>query len=340
MSSKKWAAVVVVTMGWVMLVPVSGCSGSGATDPGGDAGPDSSSGACTLGKAGCQVHTSDGNGGGSSSGEAAATGCASCAGATPVCVQGQCVACAADSDCPSTGTSCATSTCSSNACVTTKTALGAACTDHGGIVCNGQGTCTTSHCSDGVEDADETGTDCGGPTCGKCAAGATCKANTDCTTGDCLSGTCVSCGTATSTQTCCPDGTGVRLIDTQTLCASEGTQWTSCDGRFGLIMQTDGNLVLYEGPCVKTACGTPLWASHTVGCGGCASMQGDGNLVVYDLGGMQPGHACWASGTNGHAGAYLQLQNDGDLVMYPAMGDAGVVVDAGTAIWSTNTCCH
>jgi hypothetical protein len=105
-------------------------------------------------------------------------------------------------------------------------------------------------------------------------------------------------------------------------------------------MQTDGNLVLYEGPCVNTHCGVPLWASHTVGCGGCVSMQSDGNLVVYDSVGQLSGHACWASGTNGHAGAYLQLQNDGDVVMYPAVGDAGVAPDAGTSLWSMGTCCH
>ena len=110
-------------------------------------------------------------------------------------------------------------------------------------------------------------------------------------------------------------------------------------------MQTDGNLVLYEGPCVNMSCGTPLWASHTVDCGGCVSMQSDGNLVVYDSGGMQPGHACWASGTNGHPGAYLQLQNDGNVVMVPPPGDAGAGADAGgsdagTMIWSTNTCCR
>jgi hypothetical protein len=109
-----------------------------------------------------------------------------------------------------------------------------------------------------------------------------------------------------------------------------GTQWTSCDGRFGLIMQTDGNLVLYEGPCVGTKCGTPLWASNTVGCGGCAAMQEDGNLVVYDGAGRLSGHASWASGTNGNSGAVLALQNDGNLVIY----------SGSTPIWASNTCCH
>ena len=224
MSSTTWAAVVVGAVGWVTLAPVSGCSSSGVIEnkSGGDAGQDSSPGACSPGQPGCQ---GDSGGGGNSGGEAAATGCAACSGATQVCVQGQCVACAADSDCPSTGTSCAISTCASNACVSTKTALGTPCADHAGVVCDGQGACTTSHCSDGAKDADETGVDCGGATCSKCPAGATCKGNADCDTGDCSSGTCVTCGTATSTQTCCPDGTGVTLVDTHAVCASEGTQW-------------------------------------------------------------------------------------------------------------------
>src|SRR5581483_8730991 len=79
-----------------------------------------------------------------------------------------------------------------------------------------------------------------------------------------------------------------------------GESLRSCDGRFELIMQGDGNLVVYEGA-------SALWASRTNGRGGrTAVMQGDGNLVVYAAGG-----AVWASGTNGHGGASLAMQNDG-----------------------------
>jgi hypothetical protein len=113
------------------------------------------------------------------------------------------------------------------------------------------------------------------------------------------------------------------------MCAPEGIQWMSCDGRFKLIMQTDGNLVLYGG-CSASGCGGALWASNTVGCGGCVSMQSDGNLVVYDSGGQLSGHACWASGTNGHSPAILALQNDGNLVLY----------SGGSAVWATNTSGH
>jgi hypothetical protein len=327
MSFTAWAAAVVSGVGCAILVTASGCSSSGAieTRPGADGGRDSPGAACTPGNPGCQSDSGSADSGTGDAGdvEAAPTGCTF------------------DTDCPSTGTSCATSACSASACVTTKAPLGTPCSDHAGIVCDGHGTCVDAHCSDGAMDSDETGTDCGGATCGKCAPGATCKTNGDCTTGDCNGGTCVTCGTATSTLTCCPDGSGVTLIDTLAVCAPEGMQWLSCDRRFGLIMQTDGNLVLYDGPCVNGHCGTPLWASNTVSCGGCVTMQGDGNLVVYGAAGQVAGDACWASGTNGHPGAYLQLQNDGDLVMYSSPGDAGVGPDGGpVSVWSSNTCCH
>lgn len=80
--------------------------------------------------------------------------------------------------------------------------------------------------------------------------------------------------------------------------------------QYRLIMQTDGNLVLY-GPNGAT------WAtSSTIGGGDrLMVMQCDGNLVVYN-GASQP---LWYSGTNGHYGAWLALQDDGNLVIYDAL---------------------
>jgi len=52
-------------------------------------------------------------------------------------------------------------------------------------------------------------------------------------------------------------------------------------------------------------------------------MQTDGNFVLYDA----QNRPLWASGTNGQAGAYLAIQDDGNLVVYK-----------GTATpWSSNT---
>lgn len=81
---------------------------------------------------------------------------------------------------------------------------------------------------------------------------------------------------------------------------------TSCDGRFNLVMQGDGNLVLYQGS-------NALWHTQTHGQPGKAAvMQEDGNFVVYTA----EGQALWNAGTHGHPGAVLRLQDDGTLVIY------------------------
>ncbi len=94
---------------------------------------------------------------------------------------------------------------------------------------------------------------------------------------------------------------------------NELNQWTlepgayllSPDHQYELIMQGDGNLVLYKA-------GTALWSSETSGdAGAYAVMQGDGNLVVY-----QEGVAEWNSNTEGFPGAYLQVQDDSNAVIY------------------------
>jgi hypothetical protein len=99
-----------------------------------------------------------------------------------------------------------------------------------------------------------------------------------------------------------------------------GQSWPSCDGRFSLNMQADGNLVLYEGT-------TPLWATNTQGALiSEVIMQSDGNLVLYN----DSNAPLWASNTSGHANAYLQIQTDGNAVVY-----AGT-----TPLWDTATWGH
>ncbi|HVY46673.1 MAG TPA: phage tail tip lysozyme, partial [Minicystis sp.] len=97
-----------------------------------------------------------------------------------------------------------------------------------------------------------------------------------------------------------------------------GTSFASCDGRFTLAMQTDGNLVVYRG-------GSAMWATGTNGRGGyVAVMQGDGNFVVYG----KHSDALWDSHTNGSAGARLVMQDDGNLVVYASNG---------AALWASGT---
>jgi len=92
---------------------------------------------------------------------------------------------------------------------------------------------------------------------------------------------------------------------------------SSPDGRFKLLHQTDGNLVLYRWD------GAALWASNTF-TGYQTYMQADGNLVTYD----SSWNPVWSSNTWGWWGSYLRVQNDGNLVIYTPQGQA---------IWSTGT---
>lgn len=96
-----------------------------------------------------------------------------------------------------------------------------------------------------------------------------------------------------------------------------------------LVMQTDGNLVVYdrETSAVTPAAPAPrltypTWSSGTAGQPGAfAVLQTDGNLVVYSAG----GRALWWSGTSGRDTALVMQQSDGNLVLYGAAG----------ALWST-----
>lgn len=84
-----------------------------------------------------------------------------------------------------------------------------------------------------------------------------------------------------------------------------------------LVMQSDGNLVLYR-------YGKPRWASGTNRYPGSRLIvQSDGNLVVYD-GALVPR---WTSRTAGKGGTRLNLQGDGNLVLYSHTG----------AVWATGT---
>jgi len=100
---------------------------------------------------------------------------------------------------------------------------------------------------------------------------------------------------------------------------SEGSQLTSSSGYY-LIMQTDGNLVLYD--CTPTY----LFATGTTGGGNRLVMQGDGNLVIYN----SSNKSIWSSGTqNQGTGPYtLNMQTDGNLVIYDS---------TNKALWKTST---
>lgn len=86
-----------------------------------------------------------------------------------------------------------------------------------------------------------------------------------------------------------------------------------------LMMQSDGNLVLYHN---KSA----VWSSHTANIGANrVVMQSDGNLVIYTSGGS----AVWSSRTSGKGSSYAVMQADGNFVVYTSTGSATWQSDTG-----------
>jgi hypothetical protein len=114
-----------------------------------------------------------------------------------------------------------------------------------------------------------------------------------------------------------PSGAGI-LNPGQSL--NPGQTLASPNGRYVLKYQTDANLVLYDN-------GAPVWAINcwpgcmNIGAAGVATMQTDGNFVVYNSGGSP----VWHTYTNGNPGAHLAVQDDSNLIVYSS---------AGSALWS------
>lgn len=103
--------------------------------------------------------------------------------------------------------------------------------------------------------------------------------------------------------------TSSRLVAGSTM---RGGQWlTSANGRYRLYMQGDSNLVIYD-----MTDGTALWWTGASAANGLAIFQSDGNFVVYD-GDNNP---IYFTGTAGNPGAFMVLQDDGNLVIYSAAG--------------------
>lgn len=111
-----------------------------------------------------------------------------------------------------------------------------------------------------------------------------------------------------------------------------GQSVVSPSGRFSLVMQTDGNLVLKDG-------GTPYWSSGTAGYYGArATLQTDGNFVIYY--GSTP---VWYTSTNLTTtdGKYTTLivANDGHIQIVNYFRNftlSGAAAPAGGA-WTPNS---
>lgn len=94
-----------------------------------------------------------------------------------------------------------------------------------------------------------------------------------------------------------------------------GQSISSANGVYRFVMQTDGNLVLYQNQ-------RALWSSQTNGSQAKqAIMQTDGNFVVYFS-----NRGPWATGPRVQ-GSYIVVQDDGNVVVY----------GGGRALWATGT---
>jgi lysophospholipase L1-like esterase len=98
----------------------------------------------------------------------------------------------------------------------------------------------------------------------------------------------------------------------------------SCDGRFELYLQDDGNMILYFGNTILT---TTSSEGHTPAV---ATLLADGNFAIFD----PHGNILWQTHSAGLLGQALFLQNDANLVIYQA------VSANSTPVWASNTCCH
>ena len=130
-----------------------------------------------------------------------------------------------------------------------------------------------------------------------------------------------------------PDNLGSTL--TPTGCPNAGG-WGGCllqpgqflvspNQEYELIMQTDGNLVLYY-----ESQADPIWDTGTAGNPGAFfRIQTDGTLIVMSAGNSQ---SLWGPTASGTPSPTLTLQNDGNLVEY-----ASVSGGSPYAVWSTKT---
>jgi hypothetical protein len=126
-------------------------------------------------------------------------------------------------------------------------------------------------------------------------------------------------GAAERPQFTAPSGSTVYQTGNFTL--TQGS--TMSVGAMSLIMQTDGNLVLYQQD------GTVVWSTGTGGqdCSGgqcVAIFQTDGNFVVYN-----GGTPLWSSGTSGHP--------DAQLILSPRSPQLEIITGDDSVLWATTT---
>lgn len=124
-------------------------------------------------------------------------------------------------------------------------------------------------------------------------------------------------GTASAATPPGYDVIGSQLAAGQSL--MPGTELLSPSGNYGLLMQWDGNLVMYSGPPGSQSARWgnapyPMWSLGTYGQpGNYLTMQRDGNLVVYST----AGRAVWSTRSWGTGSSNVfRMQDDSNMVVY------------------------
>jgi hypothetical protein len=214
---------------------------------------------------------------------------------TPGCNGAQ--SCSSPSECPATGTACLVPDCAGSCCNSTKAPLGTPCTDGGGTVCDGAGSCVAMHCTDGLKDADETDKDCGG-SCPPCGDTLHCVKNADCASGVCDP------GAKTCTPATCTDQTkngnetdvdcgGPECDALNDLCAvgkacsgNGDCQSDYCNGGV-CALRPDGNPCAVDGDCASGHCVGPMGSAL------CCNTACNGTCQACDMGETgQPNGTC------------------------------------------------
>jgi RHS repeat-associated protein len=96
---------------------------------------------------------------------------------------------------------------------------------------------------------------------------------------------------------------------------ASGACLESPSGRYMLLMQSDGNLFIYD-----RSAGHVTWAANTYGHSGAyATLQSDGNFVVYATNGA----ALWNSATYGTFSERLDMGDDGRIIIYKSAWNSG-----------------
>ncbi len=116
---------------------------------------------------------------------------------------------------------------------------------------------------------------------------------------------------------------GENMIAPGTTFTSNQNWVTSQNQEYVLILQDDGNLVVYQvvgnpPPFQQGSVftGQPIWATGTDGNpGDNFAVQNDGNLVIY----AQNGNVLWSPNTYNTTPVGLFMQNDGNLVLYKSV---------------------